>query len=47
MSAGVLPHVLLNVPLSVAMLTHGTAILFVLWYVMPRGLLGNLDADRD
>jgi hypothetical protein len=38
MSAGVLPHVLLNVPLSVAMLTHGTAILFLLWYVMPRTL---------
>jgi hypothetical protein len=38
MSAGVLPHVLLNVPLSVAMLTHGTAILFLLWYVTPRSL---------
>ncbi|QIP08617.1 hypothetical protein [Bradyrhizobium symbiodeficiens] len=38
MSSGVLPHVLLNVPLSVAMLTHGTAILFLLWYVMPRTL---------
>ncbi|KJC34241.1 hypothetical protein UB31_39345 [Bradyrhizobium sp. LTSP849] len=38
MSAGVLPHVLLNVPLSVAMLTHGTAILFLLWYVMPRNV---------
>ena len=39
MSAGVLPHVLLNVPLSVAMLTHGTALLFLLWYLMPRSLL--------
>ncbi|EJN12837.1 hypothetical protein PMI42_03843 [Bradyrhizobium sp. YR681] len=38
MSSGVLPHVLLNVPLSVAMLTHGTAILFLLWYVTPRSL---------
>jgi hypothetical protein len=38
MSSGVLPHVLLNVPLSVALLTHGTAILFLLWYVMPRTL---------
>lgn len=38
MSAGVLPHVLLNVPLSVAMLTHGTFLLFLLWYVMPRSL---------
>ena len=38
MSSGVLPHVLLNVPLTVAMLTHGTAILFLLWYVMPRNM---------
>ncbi len=38
MSAGVLPQVLLNVPLSVAMLTHGTVILFLLWYVTPHGL---------
>lgn len=38
MSSGILPHILLNVPLSVAMLTHGTAILFLLWYVMPRSL---------
>lgn len=37
-SAGVLPHILLNVPLSVAMLTHGMAILFLLWYVTPRAL---------
>ncbi|QIO32741.1 hypothetical protein [Bradyrhizobium sp. 1(2017)] len=37
-SAGVLPHVLLNVPLTVAMVTHGTAILFLLWYVTPRDL---------
>ncbi len=37
-SAGVLPHVLLNVPLSVAMLTHGMMILFLLWYVTPRTL---------
>ncbi|SEM33934.1 hypothetical protein [Bradyrhizobium sp. OK095] len=38
MSAGLLPYVLLNVPLSVALLTHGTAILFLLWYVTPCGL---------
>lgn len=38
MSSGVLPHVLLNVPLSVALLTHGIAILFLLWYVTPRSL---------
>ncbi|WP_441237375.1 hypothetical protein [Bradyrhizobium sp. 930_D9_N1_4] len=38
MSAGVLPHVLLNVPLSVAMLTHGTVLLFLLWSMTPRNL---------
>lgn len=38
MSAGVLPHVLLNVPLSVALLTHGIILLFLLWYVTPRSL---------
>lgn len=38
LSGGVLPHVLLNVPLTVAMLTHGTALLFLLWYVTPRTL---------
>jgi len=40
-SAGVLPHALLNVPLSVAMITHGAALLFVLWYVVPRGLFAE------
>jgi hypothetical protein len=38
MSAGVMPHILLNVPLSVALLTHGIFLLFLLWYVMPRSL---------
>lgn len=38
MSSGVLPYVLLNVSLSVAMLTHGNAILFLLWCVTPRSL---------
>jgi hypothetical protein len=38
-SAGVLPQVLLNVPLTVALLTHGTMLLFLLWHVMPRSYL--------
>ncbi|MBR0815016.1 hypothetical protein JQ544_26030 [Bradyrhizobium diazoefficiens] len=37
-SAGTLPHVLLNVPLTVALLTHGTALMFLLWYVVPRSI---------
>ncbi|MGF6311223.1 hypothetical protein ABIB82_005311 [Bradyrhizobium sp. i1.8.4] len=36
LSAGVLPQVLLNVPLSTALLTNGTALLFLLWYIAPR-----------
>lgn len=36
LSAGLLPQVLLNVPLSTALLTNGTALLFLLWYVAPR-----------
>ncbi|MBR0709324.1 hypothetical protein [Bradyrhizobium liaoningense] len=40
-SAGTLPHVLLNVPLTVALVTHGTALLFLLWYVMPRSVFAE------
>jgi hypothetical protein len=35
-SGAVFPQILLNVPLSVALLTHGAAILFLLWYITPR-----------
>ncbi|MEA2819119.1 MAG: hypothetical protein QOJ86_1123, partial [Bradyrhizobium sp.] len=35
-SGAVFPQVLLNVPLSVALVTHGAAILFLLWYITPR-----------
>lgn len=37
-SGGMLPQVLLNVPLSVAILTHGAAVLCALWYLTPRQL---------
>jgi hypothetical protein len=37
-SSGTLPHVLLNTPLTVAMVTHGTALLFLLWYMVPRSI---------
>ncbi|MDA9404091.1 hypothetical protein [Bradyrhizobium sp. CCBAU 45389] len=40
-SAGLLPQTLLNVPLSVAMLTHGAALLFLLWYVVPRSVFAQ------
>ncbi len=35
-SGAVLPQALLNVPLSVALLTHGAGLLFLLWYITPR-----------
>ena len=35
-SGAILPHILLNVPLTTTLLTHGAAILFLLWYVTPR-----------
>jgi hypothetical protein len=41
LSSGVLPQIFMNVPLTVTMVTHGTALLFLLWYVTPRTLNGR------
>jgi hypothetical protein len=38
-SGSILPQILLNVPLTTTLLTHGAAFLFLLWYVTPRGIL--------
>jgi hypothetical protein len=35
-SGAVLPQVLLNVPLTTVLLTHGAGFLFLLWYLTPR-----------
>jgi hypothetical protein len=35
-SGALLPLVLLNVPFTVAFVTHGAAVLFLLWYITPR-----------
>jgi len=37
-SGAILPQILLNVPLTTAMVTHGMALLFALWYVTPRSI---------
>jgi hypothetical protein len=37
-SGAILPQILLNVPLSTVLLTHGMGILFLLWYITPRTL---------
>lgn len=38
LSGAILPQILLNVPLSTVLLTHGMGILFLLWYITPRTL---------
>jgi hypothetical protein len=35
-SGAALPQILLNLPLTIALLTNGAALLFLLWYVTPR-----------
>jgi hypothetical protein len=35
-SGALLPQALMNVPLATVLLTHGAALLFLLWYVTPR-----------
>ena len=43
-SSAVLAQVLVNVPLSTALLTHGAGLLFLLWYLTPRA--GVFDVGR-
>ena len=38
LSCAVLLPILLNVPLSIVMVTHGAGILFLLWYITPRAI---------
>jgi hypothetical protein len=46
LSAALLPQVLTNVPLTTALLTHGMAVLFLLWYITPRAIFrGNEDLE--
>jgi hypothetical protein len=42
-SGGVLPQALLNVPLSIVLLTHGAGLLFLLWYITPREIFERDD----
>ena len=39
LSGGILPQIFLNVPLSTTLLSHGAALLFLLWYITPRTML--------
>jgi hypothetical protein len=41
-SGALLPQILLNVPLTTVLVTHGAGILFLLWYLTPRSIFdGN------
>lgn len=42
-SSAIVPQILLNVPFSTVLLTHGLWILFLLWYVMPRTIFEKTD----
>ncbi|MHC6154914.1 hypothetical protein ACVSQB_24335 [Bradyrhizobium elkanii] len=39
LSSATLPQLLLNVPLTTTLVTHGALLLFLLWYVTPRSFL--------
>jgi hypothetical protein len=41
LSGGLLLQIFINVPFTVALITHGAAILFLLWYIAPRDLLAD------
>lgn len=43
-TGAVMPQVFLNVPLTTALLSHGAALLFLLWYLTPRELFDRQTA---
>ncbi|MES2192821.1 MAG: hypothetical protein V4517_00275 [Pseudomonadota bacterium] len=45
-SSAAFPQILLNVPLTTSLLSHGAAILFLLWYITPRSLF-RPDSTQD
>ena len=45
-SGAVIPHVLLNVPLTITLATHGAALLFLLWYVTPRTIFEPKESQQ-
>ncbi len=45
-SGAVIPQILLNVPLTIALLTNGAAVLFLLWYIMPRTMFHQQQASE-
>jgi hypothetical protein len=45
-SGAILPPVLLNVPMTIVLLTHGEGLLFLLWYITPRAIFEQGAASR-
>ncbi|MCK1743569.1 hypothetical protein IVA80_22650 [Bradyrhizobium sp. 139] len=41
LSGGLLLQILINVPLTIALVTHGILVLFLLWHIAPRDMLGD------
>lgn len=41
LSGGLQLQIFINVPFTVALVTHGAAVLFLLWYIAPRDVLGG------
>jgi hypothetical protein len=46
-SSAILVQVLLNVPLTTVLLTHGGVLLFVLWYLTPREIFEQARSNDD
>ena len=40
-SSAILPQIFLNVPLATTLLSHGAALLFLLWYITPRSMFAE------
>jgi hypothetical protein len=45
-SGAIMAQVLLNVPLTTVLLTHGAGLLFLLWYITPRTIFEQKLAER-
>jgi hypothetical protein len=45
-SGAILPQVLLDVPLTTVLVTHGAGLLFLLWYVTPRAIFEAGDRPK-
>ena len=46
LSGAILPQILLNVPLTITLVTHGAVFLFLLWYVTPRTMFEQQESAQ-